>query len=164
MSTDRRNLRPVGAHGALTRLAGSGRRESPIDRLRVLWAQVAPTAAAHSTPERLSRAGVLTVICADSGWAQELSAHAVEIHARIVHQAPELAVQKVRFAVGAGGVGGGPRAAAARAKPVKPGPAERDAAAAAVEGVADPELRELLRKAVAAGLALQRNLSRRGSP
>lgn len=163
MSRSSRNLRVAGAHPGLARLTSTPGPASPIDRLREAWVAVAPRAAAHSSPERLSRAGVATVACSHAGWAQELSAHAAQLLARIGEHAPDLAVRQLRFSVAAGPPRHGREAPRIAPAPVRPGPADLASAASAVVDVEDPELRETLRRAVAAGLALQRNIIRRGA-
>jgi hypothetical protein len=102
--------------------------------------------ARNAWPARFGRDGTLFVHTADSVWAFELQHRADEI-------AERLGVAAVRFVPGAvprldsGAADDPPRA------PVEPTEQDRLQAAALVEGIEDPELREAVARAAAASLA-----------
>ncbi len=109
--------------------------------------------AAHSVPIRCTRAGVVTVACADSAWAHELSARRDELTARLIAQCPEAGIVGLRFAVADHAVAMPPDAPAPAPPPPVPTAAQRAVGAAAAAGVSDPVLRDLVERAAAASAA-----------
>lgn len=102
--------------------------------------------ARNACPARIGRDGTLHVHTSDSVWAFELGHRAPEI-------AERLGVPAVRFAPGPLPETATDAPATLSAGAVEPGPAERAEAARIAAGVSDAELRELVARAVAAGLA-----------
>ncbi|MCU0306774.1 MAG: DUF721 domain-containing protein [Thermoleophilia bacterium] len=149
--------------GRLTRrLGGSPPARGGLSRLAAAWpGAVGPQAAGASLPVRRTRAGVVSVACADAAWAHELRARQELILARLAELAPEERVAGLRFVVadhalppppGAAATGPAAPAPAPRAAP-RPTPAQSTAAAGLVAGIEDPEIRALAARAAAAGLA-----------
>jgi hypothetical protein len=111
------------------------------------WRETVGEAIARNAwPARIGRDGTLHVHTSDSVWAFELGHRAPEI-------AERLGVPAVRFAAGPLPEPAADASPAAGPAPVHPGPAERAEAARIVAGVSDRELREVVSRAVAAGLA-----------
>jgi hypothetical protein len=106
-------------------------------------------------PIRLSRAGVLTVACAGAAEAQSFAARAEELRDALRLRVPEVPLRSIRPVVAdhALGVGAPP---APRPEPPAPSDEEIARAARIAEGVGDPRLRELIARAAAARLALDR--------
>jgi hypothetical protein len=151
----RRRREPAAAAALLGRWrrgAGSG---GAMESLARAWPEVVGAAAAErSLPIRRSRAGVVTVACSGAGWAQELAARSDVLVARLGALVPDAAPAALRFVVADHAL---PRLERLqRPSPARPGEAERRAARAAAETVADPALRGLLERAAASGLARAR--------
>lgn len=124
-----------------------------LDAIRTAWAEVAGEAVAGRTlPLRRTHAGVLTVGCADAGWAQELTARRETLLARLVRAAPDSGLTGLRFCVA-------DHALARPAPPPAPPPAPRPPTAgeqaraeAMTAAVEDPALRVLLARAAAVSM------------
>lgn len=156
-------LRSVGDRLARAGIASAeGRAQTPIERFATAWPTlVAPAAASKSWPHRLTRAGVLTIACADAGWAQELGAHAQSLAAGLATQVADVPLQRLRFIVADRAVN--PSAGAVGdTKAPKPGRAHLALAEHAVEGVSDEALRSALKRAIAAALVLRERTVNRG--
>jgi predicted nucleic acid-binding Zn ribbon protein len=77
----RRSPRPLTE--ALDRLATTVAPQTPLARIQAVWPEsVGPAVAENAEPLR-ERAGVLTVYCRQSVWAQEIALMGVELTARI---------------------------------------------------------------------------------
>ena len=120
-------------------------------------AAVGGAIARNAWPARISRDGTLHVAVTSSAWAFELGAQAPAILARLREALGEGAPTALRFAPGE--VPEPEREAAASGPPRPPQPTAGELAEAAriAETVGDEELRELVRRAVAAGLATARD-------
>jgi hypothetical protein len=127
--------------------------------LQAAWLQVVgPEIAARTTVTRRSRAGVVTVACADSLWAHDLHSRVDVLADQLAETAPGVAITGVRFVTADRAV---PETQPQeRARAVRPTDEELAAAAASVGEVSDPDLRELLTRAAAGQMALTR-LSRK---
>ncbi len=95
---------PIAVADALKRFrrkaGGSGAPSGAAGAAAVAWPSVVGEAAARqSVPVRCTRAGVLTVACADAAWAHELSARREEITARLKAALPDAGIAGLRFAV-----------------------------------------------------------------
>jgi hypothetical protein len=99
--------------------------------------------ARNAWPARIARDGTVHVHTADSVWAFELGQRAVEIAAK-------LEVPKVRFAPGPLPSA---KPEAAPARPLEPGPEDRELAAAIAAAIESEDLRETVQKAVEFSLA-----------
>lgn len=127
---------------------------SPIVAYEEAWTRiVAPDIARNSWPHRLTRAGVLTIACADAGWAQELGAHAETLERQLQTAIPDLPLQRLRFMVA--DRERAPATVPSRSVPPAPARAHHALAAHAVEGMSDEELKKALKRAIAASLALR---------
>jgi hypothetical protein len=149
---------PIAVADALKRFrrkaGGSGAPSGAAGAAAVAWPSVVGEAAARqSVPVRCTRAGVLTVACADAAWAHELSARREEITARLKAALPDAGIAGLRFAVADHALPAAPDAPAPAPAPPRPNPAQRAAGEAAAEGVEDPVLRDLVRRAAAASAA-----------
>jgi predicted nucleic acid-binding Zn ribbon protein len=146
----RRN--PIRVADRLDRLVsrrGAGA-DTGIGRLRDAWAGVVGAEVARvSHPQRRSRAGVLTVACADATWAQELSARHDELVERLRRDVAEVTVTRLRFAVSTGAAPPSVDAPEKQRTLRTPSPADRARAKALVASVDDPRLREVLSRAAA---------------
>ena len=149
----------------MERLAGGLRAElsrlappdaATLQALADAWAELAgPTAARHSLPQRLASDGTLHVATSSSTWAYELGRLAPtfldELRTRFGATAP----RALRFAPGR------LPAAEAPSPDERPEPPvistdDRRRAASLAAGIADEELRDLVSRAAAAGLARAR--------
>ncbi len=141
----------------MERVAGAVRRElgrfGPIVGMSPFveaWpSAVGPEIARNAWPARLARDGTLHVHTSDSIWAFELKSRAEEIRARLGEHAPP------RLAFAPGPV---PEPLAATAEPAAKAPVEPAAehvakANSLVRVIRDEELREVVAKALAFGLA-----------
>jgi hypothetical protein len=116
-------------------------------RMLSAWRETVGDAIARNAwPARIGRDGTLHVHTSDSVWAFELGHRAPEI-------AERLRVPAVRFAPGPLPEAATDASATPGPRLIEPGPAERAEAARITAGVSDAELRELVARAVAAGLA-----------
>jgi hypothetical protein len=97
MSPRRRTDAPPVPLSKLLQATPVGRAASSVLISRTLWEEVTGVAFGRRTkPDRLER-GTLYVLCASSGWAQELALHAPLIIERL--KARGLEVEKIRFRV-----------------------------------------------------------------
>jgi len=143
------------------RKAGGPSPKGPASEAATVWADVVgPAGASQSVPIRCTRAGVVTVACADAAWAHELSARREELTARLVALCPGAGIVGLRFAVADHALPTTPDVPAPAPPPPPPTPAQRAEGAAAAADVADPVLRDLVERAAAASAA---RLSRRSS-
>ena len=155
----RHRKEPIAVADALKRFrrkaGGAGAATGPAGVAAVAWPSVVGEAAARrSVPVRCTRAGVLTVACADAAWAHELSARREELTARLRAACPEAGIAGLRFAVADHALPGAAEdEPPAPAPPPPPTAAQRAEGAAAAEGVEDPVLRDLVRRAAAASAA-----------
>ena len=119
-------------------------------------AAVGPAVSRSAWPQRISRDGVLHVATISSTWAQELTLLQEEVVAKLVAALGDEAPPTIRFAVGLvpeppAVESEGPR------PPLVPDEQELAEASALAAPIADLELREAVRRAVAASLAAQRS-------
>lgn len=130
--------------------AGPGS-DTGISRLRTAWPDVAGADVARaSTPQRRSRAGVLTIACIDGGWAQELSSRHDQLIDGLRRATPEITLTRLRFAVSTGALPVADDATTRESRTVrKPTADDLSRARALVEGVDDPDLRAALERAAA---------------
>ncbi|MCB0881543.1 MAG: DUF721 domain-containing protein [Thermoleophilia bacterium] len=113
------------------------------------WTSVAGADRVGSIPVRRSRAGVVTVACADAGLAQKLAFRADAL-ADALGAALGEPVRGLRFTIADHAIP--PPSGPAVRVPVTPGPAARSAARGLVAGAGDPELRAALERAAAASI------------
>jgi hypothetical protein len=116
---------------------------------------VGAAAAAHSTPLRRTRAGVLTVACSDAAWAHELRMRGHELLPRLAEACPGAEVAGLRFVVADHVAREETPAAAPPPVPPAPTEAQRAAARAAAADLGDERLRDLIARAAAASAAAQ---------
>jgi hypothetical protein len=141
----------------IDRVAGTVARElarfgasTELAQLVDAWpAAVGPEIARNAWPARLQRDGALRVHARDSVWAFELGARADEIGRRL----GELAPARLVFVAGpvpepAPDIGAEPPPAGSR-----PSPEHEAEAASLVRGICDENLRKIVAKTIAAGLA-----------
>jgi hypothetical protein len=115
-----------------------------------LWpAAVGPDVARNAWPARLGRDGTLHVHARDSIWAFELTARAEEIRIRLGESPPPRLV----FTSGPLPEPSAEPADRPARPPLEPSPEHRARAESLVRGVRDDELREIVAKTVASGLA-----------
>jgi hypothetical protein len=112
-------------------------------------AAVGPDVARNAWPARLGRDGTLHVHARDSVWAFELTAQAEEIRGRLGETPPPRLV----FAPGPLPEPSADPAESAARRPIEPSAEHWSRAASLVRGVGDEELREIVAKTVASGLA-----------
>jgi hypothetical protein len=113
---------------------------------------VGPAAAARSHPIRRSRAGVVTVGCADAAWAQELAARSEAVLARLAAAAPGAATAGIRFVVSDHAIPAPPAPPRARARARRRDAEAEEAARRVSAGVEDPGVREAVERAASAAL------------
>jgi hypothetical protein len=158
MSDRRRRYRrhPVAVADRVGRFrGGSGAPTGELAAVQAAWSEiVGPQVAAKSTVTRRSRAGIVTVACADAMWTQDLHSRADVLADQLTRALPHAGITGVRFVTADHAIPG----AEPRPHPptVKPTDAELAAAAAAVGDVSDPELRDLLTRAAAGQMAVAR--------
>ncbi len=112
-------------------------------------AAVGADVARNAWPARLGRDGTLHVHARDSVWAFELTVRAEEIRARLGESPPPRLV----FAPGPLPEPSPEPVEDAARQPLDPSPEHRARAESLVRGVRDDELREIVAKTVACGLA-----------
>lgn len=135
---------------------GSGRPAPGTDELRLAWPGAAgEQIAQRSVPVRRSRAGVVTIACADANWAQELAARGEQLATALRRACPGTQITGLRFVVGDHVLGPG-TAGPPRASRRRPSPAARAAAEEATRNVRDERLRALLRRAATAAMSRPR--------
>jgi hypothetical protein len=112
-------------------------------------AAVGEAVARNSWPARLGRDGTLHVHARDSVWAFELTARAEEIRTRLGDSPPA----RLAFAPGPLPEPGSEAVEEVVRGPLEPAPEHRTQAESLVRGIRDGELREIVAKTVACGLA-----------
>jgi hypothetical protein len=115
---------------------------------------VGPGIARAAWPQRIGRDGTLHVTTVSSTWAFELQRMEEEIRAKLTAAVGDAAPPALRFATGpvpSPGADGSDAPTAAA-----PTPAEEAEAAGLTAAIADPELRDAVRRAAAASLARDR--------
>lgn len=152
----RRRRDPVGVDsllGRATRALAKGN-DSVLASVRGAWPDATgPGTVNHAYPIRRSRAGVVTVACADAVWAQELDMRADELMERLaaIIGDPD-AVAGLRFVVADHAI---PVVEDMPAPPPPLPPPDAGALARAQDAarvIDDPELRELVTRAAARSL------------
>lgn len=125
--------------------------DSVLASVRAAWPEATgPGTVNHAYPIRRSRAGVVTVACADAVWAQELDMRADELMDRLAALLGDAdAVGGLRFVVADHAI-----PSADPGPPPRPAPPPPDAAAvaraeAATRDIEDPVLRDLVTRAAA---------------
>jgi hypothetical protein len=149
---------PAGAMLGRWRRRAEGARDEVLEAVLDAWpGAVGDAVTARARPVRRSRAGLVTVACADAVWAQELAAQAEDIAARLADALPEAEIRGLRFVADEHALreSSAPEADSRPARPV-PGPAEVAAAERLVGDVGDPALRALLARAAAASARPER--------
>ena len=150
----RRRRDPVRVADRLGRFSrGSTPAGTGIGALREAWQQVAgEQVARRSIPLRRSRAGVLTIACADAAWAQELAPRHDMLLDALRRAAPDVHLTRLRFSVSSKATSQ-PREPEPRptAAPT-PGRAAREAARRLAGQVSDDRLSELVERAASHGL------------
>ena len=139
---------------------GGSRDAIPLTALTAAWPEVVGDAVARNAwPLRIARDGTLHVATASATWAQELGFLSDEILERLRARLGADAPTKVKCAVG-------PVPAAGRAHEDVPEPLPaaadmppevRSEAAAVASAISDPELREVVARAVRASLLRARS-------
>lgn len=125
--------------------------DSVLASVRAAWVEASgPGTVNHAYPIRRSRAGVVTVACADAVWAQELDMRTDELMGRLARilEDPD-AVAGLRFVVADHAIptaNPGPREVVALPPPAPESIAAGDAVAETIE---DPALRDLVARAAA---------------
>jgi hypothetical protein len=109
--------------------------------------------AGHAWPARLGRDGTLHVATESATWAFELTHLAPQLLTRLRGELPGRAPAALRFAVGPVPEPPGRAEAGAYRSPVEPTAEQAAEAASLVAGIADVDLRELVRRTAAASLA-----------
>lgn len=113
------------------------------------WPQVAGSAGTRSVPVRVSRAGVVSVACADAGLAQTLAFREGPLMSAL-EAATGRRLRALRFVVADHAVAF--PVVATPPRPVKPTRAARDAAHGLVAATDDEHLRAVLERAAAASI------------
>lgn len=162
MSPERRRRRrrrddPLSAAamlGRFRRRAGAPAPDGPVGTAAAAWpAVVGEAAAARSVPVRMTRAGVLTVACADAAWAHELTMRRDELLRRLHDERPGTPVTGMRFSVADNALPAPPPPPARAPRPVVPDASHRAFGEAVAADLEDPELRALAARALAASAA-----------
>jgi hypothetical protein len=152
----RRRRDPVGVDsllGRATRALAKGN-DSVLAAVRAAWPDATgPGTVNHAYPIRRSRAGVVTVACADAVWAQELDMRTDELMERMAAllDNPD-AVAGLRFVVADHAIPTPEEAPAPRVPLPPPDPAAVARARDATRAIEDPELRDLVTRAAARSL------------
>lgn len=138
------------------------RRNSPtggeVAQVQQAWLDlVGPQVGAQSVVVRRSRAGVVSIACAGSSWAQELNGRREHWTAELARRCAPLSVTGVRFVVGDHVI---PPPPPGQRDPIVPTRAELAAAEAQTPQIDDPTLRDLLIRAQAGQMALDRERKR----
>lgn len=116
---------------------------------------VGPAIARAAWPQRLGRDGTLHVTTVSSTWAFELARMGEEIEAKLRARLGKATPPAMRFAPGPVPSAGAEEPIAT--PPTAPTPSEEAEAASLSAAIDDPELREAVRRAVAASLAAARD-------
>jgi hypothetical protein len=152
----RRRRDPVGVDallGRATRALAKGN-DSVLATVRAAWPEATgPGTVNHAYPIRRSRAGVVTVACADAVWAQELDMRTDELMQRLagIIGDPD-AVAGLRFVVADHAIPAPEQVPTPPAPLPPPAPGALARAHAATEAIDDPELRDLVTRAAARSL------------
>ena len=125
--------------------------------VRVWTAAVGETVARNACPARLARDGTLHVNTASATWAFELGNLAPTILAQLQNELGEAAPPKLRFAPGPIPDPLAEASDQGAATPLEIAPEDRAEAARVAATIEDDELRELVARAAAAGLARARS-------
>lgn len=126
------------------------------DVVRAWPAAVGPAIARVAWPQRISRDGTLHVTTSSATWAFELGRLQAEISGKLAEHVDGDPPTALRFAVGPVPSPGADEPDARRPAPV-PTPEEAARGAELAAGIADPDLREAVRRAAAASLAAHRD-------
>ena len=141
MNDFRRDLRPVGT--IMRRLPRAPRTDDRLLALREIWAEAAgPDISRNAFPVRLTRADAVVVHCSGSAWASELTLLRGHLQAKLEALMGDAAPAELRFDVGELPL---PDAAPAAPSQRRLNPQ----AAALAAGVADPDLRAAIERAIA---------------
>lgn len=128
--------------------------DSVLTTVRAAWPEATgPGTVSHAYPMRRSRAGVVTIACADAVWAHELEARAEqleEILAGIIGDPS--AVAGLRFVVADHALPAADPGPAPRDPLPPPDPSAVRRAEAATRDIEDPALRDLVTRAAARAL------------
>lgn len=152
----RRRRDPVGVGELLGRATRKFARpgDSVLASVRAAWPEATgPGTVSHAYPIRRSRAGVVTVACADAVWAQELESRAEqleEILAAIIGDPS--AVAGLRFVIADHALPAADPGPAPRDPLPPPDPSTVKRAEAATRDIEDPALRDLVTRAAARAL------------
>jgi hypothetical protein len=125
--------------------------------VRVWTAAVGETVARNACPARLARDGTLHVNTASATWAFELGSLAPTILEQLRNELGEAAPPKLRFAPGPIPDPLAEASDQGAATPLEIAPEDRAEAARVAATIEDDELRELVARAAAAGLARARS-------
>jgi hypothetical protein len=125
--------------------------------VRVWTAAVGETVARNACPARLARDGTLHVNTASATWAFELGSLAPTILEQLRNELGEAAPPRLRFAPGPIPDPLAEASELGAATPLEIAPEDRAEAARVAATIEDDELRELVARAAAAGLARARS-------
>jgi hypothetical protein len=125
--------------------------------VRVWPAAVGETVARNACPARLARDGTLHVNTASATWAFELGSLAPTILEQLRNELGEAAPPSLRFAPGPIPDPLGETSEQGASAPLEIAPEDRAEAARVAATIEDDELRELVARAAAAGLARARS-------
>lgn len=141
MSGYKRDLRQVGT--IMDRVARAPRTDDRLLAIRDVWADaVGKDVARNAFPVRINRAGSLTVHCSGATWAAELTLLRSHLQARLDERLGEGSPEELRFEVG--------ELPAPVAEPEPPSPRTPNPRAAELaSGIADPDLRRTVERAIA---------------
>lgn len=152
----RRRREPVGVGDLLGRATRKFTRsgDSVLASVRAAWPEATgPGTVNHAYPIRRSRAGVVTVACADAVWAQELDARSEQIEALLADLLEDpSAVAGLRFVVADHALPAPVPEPAPRQALPPPDPAVMRRAEDATRDIEDPALRDLVTRAAARAL------------
>ena len=128
--------------------------DSVLASVRAAWPEATgPGTVNHAYPIRRSRAGVVTIACADAVWAQELEARAEEIEERLAEALDDpSAVAGLRFVIADHALPATDPSPPTRAPLPPPDPRAVERAEAATRDIEDPALRDLVTRAAARAL------------
>ncbi len=137
-------------------LLGSYLERAPERRdMASAWERAAPQFADASAPIRASRAGVVTIACADASVAQEVAARSDRL-AEALEREAGVPVRGLRAVIADHALPG--KGPAPKTPPPPPGEAAKAAAAGLAANVEDDQVRAAIERAAAA--ALQRRWTR----
>ena len=128
--------------------------DSVLASVRAAWPEVTgPGTVNHAYPVRRSRAGVVTIACADAVWAHELESRAEHIEELLADALGDpSAVAGLRFVVADHALPTVDPGPAPRAPVPPPDPAALRQAEDATRDIEDPALRDLVTRAAARAL------------